>query len=113
MGQRAAVVACWRKRPDCGGLPPWSASVRLSGRKDQDQKAERTVVHALAPPVAGRPGKLPRPSRPWPARPRISDPGPRQRLWPINSALCSGSWSFHARDITGVDSEAPIPSAPG
>ena len=53
MGQRAAVVACWRKRPDCGGLPSWPASAQLGVMKDEDQKAERAVVHALGPAVAG------------------------------------------------------------
>ena len=50
-------MACWRKRPDCGGLPPWSASTRLGGLKTKDQKAERAVVHALGPAVGDRPGE--------------------------------------------------------
>lgn len=38
-----------------GFLPPWSAVARLSDLKDNDQKAERAVVHALGPAVADRP----------------------------------------------------------
>ncbi len=38
-----------------GFLPPWSAAARLSGLKDNDQKAEQAVVHALGPAVADRP----------------------------------------------------------